>query len=724
MAWRFPRTTTVRTALTAGVAVAALVVGMAVAPDATATRAPSTSGAPPGLPGAAAPESRLDGFTAVTSRVERAAERVFKTYPSAKLARGLDKELSRRPGLVGTANDRQRMHEIVARLKSFGLTPHVWKYYVYMSVPRRIHVQMTAPVKFTAANKERCRRKIETDCKDIVVGYNALSPAGDLTRHVVYANYGTTSDYAALARRGVSVKNKIVLARYGAVFRGVKTNLAAEHGAKGVILYSDPADDGNRLGKVYPRGPWRAPDGIQRGSVQQLWRYSGDPLTPGRPALKNAKRISPKKSNIAKIPTVPISYASARPILTHLGGAKAPKSFQGGLHLTYRLGSKSKVHMHVGVVYRIRKVYDVTASIRGSVHPKQVVQLGAHHDAWVYGSDDNLSGAESVLQIGRGFAKLLKTGWRPARTVELGTWDGEEYGLFGSTEYAEQAGRSKLGHVVAYLNMDIAAGQDFGATTLPSFDRLIRSVTKQVHWPHSKGTAYDNWAKNSGEKVPTPDRLGSGSDYTAFLDHFGVPAADLGSGTPSGDYHCSCDNFYMETHFIDPGWKYHVAIAKVVGLAAMRLADADVVPLHYTGYAAEVHRYLNHLSAQQNRAFGHQVVKLDRDKAAAAQWQAAAKAMQARINADLRQDVGMRRLNKLTIQLEKVERALLVARGLPGRHWFKHQIYAPGVNSGYGTQVLPGINDALFLRHNHAQARQYARSLHTSLRTAAHVLSG
>jgi Peptidase family M28/Transferrin receptor-like dimerisation domain/PA domain len=718
MAWTIPRS--VPTSLTAGAAVAALVLGVAVAPSASATAAGRT---PRHDAPSAAAVHRLDGFTAARSRAERAAEKLFKTYPSAKLARNLDKELSRRPGLVGTANDRHRMREIVARLKSFGLTPHVWKYYVYISVPKHIHVNMTAPVKFTASNKEKCHPKIQTDCKDIVVGYNALSPAGDITAPVVYANYGTTSDYAALARHGISVKNKIVLARYGAVFRGVKTNLAAEHGAKGVILYSDPADDGKTRGTVYPHGPWRAPDGIQRGSVQQLWKYSGDPLTPGRPALKGARRISPKKSNIAKIPTVPISYGSARPILAHLGGSKAPKAFRGGLHLTYRFGGKAKVHMHVGVVYRTRPVYDVTASIRGAVHPKQVVQLGAHHDAWVYGSDDNLSGAESVLQIGRGLAKLLKTGWRPARTIELGTWDGEEYGLFGSTEYAEQAGRSKLGRVVGYLNMDIAAGQDFGATSLPSFDRLLRSVSKQVHWPHSKGTAFDNWANSSGQKVPTPERLGSGSDYTAFLDHFGVPAADIGSSTPSGDYHCSCDDFYMESHFIDPGWKYHVAIAQVVGLAAMRLADADVVPLHYAGYAAEVRRYLNEMTAHQNRSSGHEVVKLGRDKTAAVEWRDAARAMQARIDNSLRQGAGSGRLNLLTLRLEKVERDLLVGRGLPGRHWFKHQIYAPGVNSGYGTQVLPGINDALFLRNNRTLARQYARSLHRSLRRAAHALS-
>jgi N-acetylated-alpha-linked acidic dipeptidase len=699
---------------------AAILLGASVAAGVAAGSAgsavPADSAAP--SPGAAAP--RLDGYTAASSRVERAVEKRFKAYPSAGLARRLDKQLAAHTGMVGTANDRHRAHQIVARLRSFGLKPHVSKYYVYMSSPRRISLKLVSPVQFTARTKERCR-KVETDCKDVVVGYNALSPSGNITAPVVYVNYGTTADYATLDRLGVSVKNKIVMARYGAVFRGVKTNLAAEHGAKGVILYSDPADDGNSLGPVYPKGPWRAPDGIQRGSIQQLWKYTGDPLTPGHPSTKHAKRISPKHANLGKIPTTPIGYGSARPILAHLGGAAAPESWQGGLPMTYRLGSGSTVHMNLKIAYHIRPVYDVTASVRGRTHPRQVVQLGAHHDAWVYGSDDNLSGAEAVLQIGRGLGKLLATGWRPARTIEVGTWDGEEYGLFGSTEYAEAAGKSRLGHVVTYLNMDGAAGRSFHASAVPSLDRVIRDVAKQVHWPHSSGTAYDNWAQSTGKTTPTPERLGSGSDYTAFLDHFGTPAADLGSSTDSGDYHCSCDNFYMEGHYIDPGWRYHVATARVVGLALLRIADANVVPLHYAPYAREVRGYLNQLSAQQQSAYGRQVVKLGRDKSQAKRWAAAAVALDRKIRTRLAAG-STAGLNAMTVRLNRVERDLLVRRGLPGRHWYKHQIYAPGVNSGYGTQLLPGINDALFLHDNAAQGRAYERSLYRSLKAATATL--
>ncbi|HVU92033.1 MAG TPA: M28 family peptidase [Jatrophihabitans sp.] len=693
-------------------AVALAAAAVTAAGVATAVAVPSASAAP----------ARLDGFTATSTAAELSAEQKFLGYPSATLARQLDQQLSRRTGLVGTANDRRRMRMIVARLRSFGLTPTVHKYYVYMSTPRRIRVTMTSPVRFTAANKERCRA-VETDCKDVVVGYNALSPSGNVTAPVVYVNYGTTADYATLKRRGVSVRGKIVVARYGAVFRGVKTNLAAEHGAKAVIIYSDPKDDGNTKGTVYPKGPWRAPDGIQRGSVQQLWQYSGDPLTPGHPATKHAKRISPRKSNIAKLPTVPISYASARPILAHLGGRRAPKSWQGGLHLTYRLGSHARVHVRSQIRYHIRPVYDVTATIRGAVHPDEIVQVGAHHDAWTYGSDDNLSGAEAVLQLGRAFKQLMSTGWRPARTIRIGTWDGEEYGLFGSTEYAEQQGAKRLGHVVAYLNMDGAAGREFGASAVPSLDRVIRAVAKRVAWPGTSGTAYDNWAQNSGKKTPVPARLGSGSDYTAFLDHYGVPAADIGSSTPSGDYHCSCDNFYMEDHFIDPGWKFHVATVQVIGLAVLRLADADVVPLHYHGYATEVRGYVNALAAQQRKRFGRVPVRLATERTQATRWARAATAFDEKVSAALAGGASTATLDRYTRALERVERRLLVARGLPGRPWFKHQIYAPGVNSGYGTQVLPAINDALFLRHRPAEARRYARTLGRSLARAASALS-
>jgi N-acetylated-alpha-linked acidic dipeptidase len=692
-----------------GLAAVGLVAALVTAPQTATAGTAQADGGP-----------RLTGFTRAHSATELAAEKAFKKVPSTTVARRLDGYLSRKTGLLGTQGDWRRVQYVVRKLRSYGLTPHVETVYPYMSVPKHISLVMTAPKRHVARTNEKCRA-VETDCKDVVVGYNALSPSGDVKGQVVYVNYGTTEDYQVLARKGVSVKGKIVLARYGKVFRGVKTNLAAEHGAKGVLLYSDPADDGYTKGAVYPSGPWRAPDGIQRGSIQELWLYGGDPLTPGWKATKYAKRINPKRSNIGKIPTTPIGYGSAKPMLKALRGPKAPKSWQGGLPFTYRNGAgPTRVHMKLDIAYKVKPIWNVTATIRGAVHPHQVVYLGAHRDTWTYGSDDNLSGAETVMQIGRGLGKLLKSGWRPDRTIKLATWDGEEYGLFGSTEHAEGQGQSRLDHVVAYVNMDGAAGQDFGASAVPSLDRLVFDTTKSVQWPHTGGTIYADWAAKSGGS-PTVARLGSGSDYTAYLDHFGVPAVDIGASTPSGDYHCACDNNYMERTFIDPGWHYHVAMAKEAGIVTMRLAGSDAVLLRYRSYANEVGTYLQEFAKAQRTAYGRQVVDISRDLRQAKLWAQAAAAEQAR-QRTLLQSGRTGPLQDMNRRLMAVERDLLTRSGLPGRPWYRHQIYAPGVNQGYGTQELPGLHDALFLHHNPAQAKRYEAKLFASLRAATATL--
>lgn len=670
---------------------------------------------------AAAEPAPIRGFTAAHAAAERVAENAYKAIPSATVARDLDAFLAAKTGLVGTPGDWRRVQYVVDQFRAYGLQPKITTYYPYLSVPKRITVTMTAPTRQVLPNKENCR-SMETDCDNVVVGYNALSPGGHVAAPVVYVNYGTVADYQALEKAGISVKGKIALARYGAVFRGVKTKLAAQHGATGVIIYSDPKDDGNSHGAVYPAGPWRAPDGIQRGSVQQLWQYGGDPLTPGYPATKNAPRIDPKDSNIAKIPTVPISYAAAEPLLRNLGGPAVPASWQGGLPFKYHYGpGGTTVDLDLDIDYKITPIWDVTATIPGRTYRDQVVYVGAHRDSWTYGSDDNLSGTETVMQIGRGLGQLLKTGWRPERTITLATWDGEEYGLFGSTEYAEQQG-AKLTNAVAYVNMDGAAGKDFGAAGVPSLDNIVYDTTKEIDWPGSGKTIYQDWSAKNGGKTPPIGRLGSGSDYTAFFDRFGVPSVDIGAGTDSGNYHCSCDNFYMEDKFIDPGWKYHVALAQEVGIVTMRLANADVPPLDYASYAAEVVTYLTAFQQQEMQVYGRDVLGLDRDIAAARKWQAAAVAIQARIDKQLAAGGSPASFAALTRLLVASEHQLLAAQGLPRRPWFRHQLYAPGINAGYGTQKLPGINDALFEYRNVGQARAYEASLYGSLRRAAAVL--
>jgi hypothetical protein len=678
--------------------------------------------AAPGGAGAAPPS--VPGFTQQHAVAELAAEHAFMQLPSTTVARDLDQYLADKTGLLGTTGDWRRVQYVVAKLREYGLTPKVETVYPYYSTPEHVSVDMTAPTKYHAANKEACR-SVETDCANEVVGYNALSPSGNVEGDVVYVNYGTVADYAQLAKLGVSVKDKIVLVRYGRVFRGVKPNLAAAHGAKATIIYSDPKDDGANRGPVYPDGPWRAPDGIQRGSVQQLWQYSGDPLTPGWEATRNAPRIDPHDANLAKIPSVPISYADATPLLEALGGPAVPASWQGGLPFGYHVGpGPTRAHVNLKLSYAIHPIWNVTATITGRSRPDQVVYVGAHRDTWTYGSDDNLSGSETVLQLGRAFGHMLATGWRPERSIRLATWDGEEYGLFGSTEHAEGQGAARLGRVVAYVNMDIDAGRYFGASGVPSLDGLLHDTTKAVHWPGTSGSIYDDWSAQSGGGVPAVDRLGSGSDYGTFIDHFGVPSVDIGSSTPSGDYHCSCDNFYMEDHFIDPGWVYHQAIAQEVGLVTMRLANADIAQFDYTLYATEVQSYLHDFDAQQQTTYGKSVVDVSRDLAAAAAWQQAATKLQSRIDSLLAEGGHPAQVAAINARLELAERELLTPGGLPDRPWFKHQIYAPGVNEGYGTQTLPGLNDALFLDNNPALAQRYADRLYASLSAAAATLAG
>ncbi|MFA1550943.1 M28 family peptidase [Actinomadura chokoriensis] len=679
------------------------------------------------VPAAASPPAGTDpiaGFTDAHAAWQRRYETLLGTVPSARVARALDAELSSEPGLATTTGDRRRVQRIVRRLRSYGLEPEVRTYYAYLSRPRHVKVEMTAPQRRTLPVKEE-KRPWQEHYDEVIPGHNGLSPSGDVRGEVVYANYGRPEDFELLAGNGVSVKDKIVLVRYGAVFRGIKPREAAKRGAKGVLIYSDPADDGFVRGPVYPDGPWRAPDGIQRGSVAQIQLAAGDPQTPGWPSVKGARRLPPSQAPMLKglIPTMPISYGAAEPLLRALNGDRAPKDWQGGLPFTYRFGpGGTKAHLDLRNEFQVRPLWDVTVRIPGSEHPEQEVILGAHHDSWAYGSSDNLSGTENVVQVGRALGELLRKGWRPKRTIVLATWDGEEYGLFGSTEYAEQrAGR--LRDVVAYVNMDGAAGSQFGASATPALDRAVVDASKQVRWPGTDGTLYEAWkAQHDGE---TPiDRIGGGSDFQAFFQRYGVPAMDLGSSSPgdSGNYHCACDDFYWMSHFGDPNWEYHAAMARLAGIATLRLANADVVALGYRPYAAETAQYLADFTAEQRKRLGSVVVDVSRDIEQARAWQRAAEALQARADEALGKGdtAAFRRLNDKIMQ---TERDLLTQAGLPGRPWYRHQIYAPGIDTGYATQRLPALNDALFVDHDVRTAKVYEEQLYGSLRAATRTLT-
>jgi N-acetylated-alpha-linked acidic dipeptidase len=665
--------------------------------------------------------SNIAGFTPAHSAWEQQYEKAFAALPTPALARQYTYGLTSYPGLVATSGDKRRVNYTVRLLRSFGLDPIVKTYYTYLSVPKKVSVTMVKPFRFHAANKEN-RAPGERDYADMVVGYNALSPSGNVTAPAVYVNYGTPADYAELAKLGVSVKGKIAISRYGANFRGVKVHEAQIHGAVGSVIYSDPQQDGYTQGPVFPKGPWRPADGIQRGSIQYLWEYPGDPLTPGHASTKNAPRIAPSKAaDLPRLPSTPISYGSAKPMLANLGGPVAPASWQGGLPFTYHVGGQRvKIHLDLDIHFQTKPIWDVLVRIPGSTHPGQQIMLGAHRDAWTYGSDDNGSGAVNVLQIARSLGMLLKQGWRPDRTITLALWDGEEYGLYGSTEYAEQQGAG-LDHTVAYLNMDIAGGKYFGASAVPSLDNLVRQVAAQVPWP-GYTNLYAAWSAESGGGTPQLDRLGSGSDYTAYLDRYGVPSADIGGGTPSGNYHCSCDNVYMESHFIDPTWQYHVGVTRAIGLVMLRLANADVPELNYADYAKAVKSYLADVPTIEQQVYGRQVLDLTHVNNVVAQWQQAASALNNRTDSLLARGSGTAaQFRTITTALLADERALLTSAGVPGRTWYRHQIYAPGTTTGYAAEYLPALTDALN-SGNIPLARAYLSYLVGSLQQATALL--
>jgi len=560
----------------------------------------------------------------------------------------------------------------------------------------------------------------------ILPAFNGSSPSGDVTADVVYANYGTLADFDRLKQLGVDVKGKIVIVRYGQNFRGVKVYIAQQRGAAGVIIYSDPADDGYVRGDKYPRGPMRPDSAVQRGSVQFLPIYPGDPETPGvaaTPDLADSKRITdPAKMNQPAIPSNPLSYKDAAPILEALEGAATPREWQGGLPFTYHLGGTGavKVHMDLEQDYKLRTIWDVVGTIDGT-DPDQKedwVVAGNHRDAWVYGAVDPNSGTAAMLETVHGFGELLKQGWKPKRRIVVCSWDAEEEGLMGSTEWAEgHAGH--LAHAVAYFNTDVGvSGPNFNASAVPSLKEFVRDVTRQVQSPKG-GTVYEQWQKSQAESprrrgagspaaaaanpatatsgsavnaegVRVGD-LGSGSDYTPFIQHLGVPSTDIGSDGPYGVYHSVFDNYNWFIRNADPTFAYEQQQARVFGLEILHMADADVLPYDYKTYGSDVVGYLK--DAQQRATAARMQVDFAAANAAAARFAAAG----ARIGTIQSAPGSLDEAAKVHLNeaLRNAEEALLNDAGLPHRPWYKHTIYAPGEYTGYAAVVIPGVNEGI-----------------------------
>jgi N-acetylated-alpha-linked acidic dipeptidase len=656
----------------------------------------------------------ISGFRDVAA--ERDVEKKFMAVPDPKLAEEHLRILTQAPHIAGSPEDKATAEYVAKKFREAGLDTEIVEYKVWLNYPVEISVDMTEPpgVEMHGPRREHVDGDPLADDPRVVTPYNGMSPSGDAEAEVVYANYGSPADFDKLKEMNVDVRGKIVIVRYGENFRGVKEFVAQERGAAAVIIYSDPKDDGYYRGDVYPKGPWRPASGVQRGSVGYMFQFPGDPTTPGiasTPDLPDSKRISPADSEqLPTIPVTPLSYADASPILEHLGGPPSPRDWQGALPFTYHVGpGPSKVKMHLKQDYQFRTIWDVIGKIRGSSSPDEWVVAGNHRDAWVYGAVDPNSGTAAMLESVHGLGELLKSGWKPKRTIVIGSWDAEEEGLIGSTEWGEDHAQ-ELGNAAAYFNVDVAvSGKKFSASGTPTLKEFLREIAKAVPSPQG-GSVYDGWKKSSEPTaennrsqetstyrappaaiqtdVPVGD-LGSGSDYTVFLQHLGVPSTDIGSSGEYGVYHSAFDDFTWFKKFGDPDFLYEQEMARIFGLEMIRMSSADVLPFDYENYGKEI---LVYLDAARNKS-------KDRFGAKAPDFSAAFE------GARHLQEAGAKMLQKqhkisgapdhINVKLQQAERALLIPEGLPNRPWFRHSIYAPGQYTGYAAVVIPGVNEAI-----------------------------
>lgn len=678
------------------------------------------------LPLAVSADEPLLGFFVSSEEAQRDFEKVFIDTPTPAKARTWLQRLTEEPHVAGTPQEKKVADYVRERFEEFGLETEVAEYQVFLNYPEEVSLRLVEPTEMELPLMEESY-DVDKDStpQGMFPAFHGYGASGSASGQVVYVNYGTAKDYEKLDELGVSVEGKIALARYGEVFRGLKVKEAEEHGALGAILYSDPADDGYMKGDVYPDGPMRPASGIQRGSVQFLSIQPGDPSTPGYPSTKRARRVSRKNmKTVPRIPSLPISYASAEEILRRLGGQRVPDEWQGGLPFAYHVGpGGAAVSMAVSMDEGLRPIYNVFARISGTDDAGQLVILGNHRDAWNHGAVDPNSGTAALLETARGLAAALEAGWQPRRTILLASWDAEEYGLVGSTEWAEDHADLLQAQTVAYVNLDSAVtGDEFGIGGSPSLRDLVREVAGDLPDPKKGGTVGKAWEKRLrgewNERAPVVlsepmaefelhlNPLGSGSDYTAFLDHLGIPSVSFGFSGSYGVYHSVYDNFRWVQKYGDPLFLYHAVAARFYGLMAMRLASADVVPLRFGSYAQSLRENLDVLrrdTRRKARGVTEETEEEDRplnpdftaiidalDSFATAGQEADA-AMDSIIEAQDR--VRADRLNELLIQ---VEREFLSEEGLPpNRPWFRHLLYAPGTTTGYAAWPFPGPRQAL-----------------------------
>jgi N-acetylated-alpha-linked acidic dipeptidase len=667
----------------------------------------------PSLIPAGAFSASKNGPARVSAATLNDYEGKFRAIPRAELLREYLKILSAEPHHLGSAAGKKNAEWMRDKFRAWGLSAELEEFEVLFPTPKERTLELIEPVKYTAQLREPIITE-DPDSGDAnqLPTYNAYSGDGDVTAPLVYVNYGVPADYEQLEKMSVEVRGKIVIARYGASWRGIKPKVAYEHGAVGCLIYSDPKDDGYYQGPVYPEGPYRPEHGAQRGSVMDMPIHPGDPLTPGVGAVKGAQRLAREEAKtILKIPVLPISYGDALPLLRSLKGQVVPEAWRGALPITYRTGAgETKVHLKLSFDWKQVTLYNVIARITGSAYPDEWIIRGNHHDAWVNGADDPISGMVALLEEARAFGELMKQGWRPRRTLIFCAWDGEEQGLLGSTEWVELHAEELKQKAVVYINSDSTGKGFFGMSGSHTLEHFINDVARSVSDPkegkslwevlHARRAAQ---ARSDEEKREARQRadirigaLGSGSDYTAFLDHLGIASLNLGFGGDGGGgvYHSIYDSFTWYTKFSDVNFEYGRALVQAAGTATLRLADAQILPFEFVNFAETVGRYVDELArlpkqnvdltALQKAAerLGQSADGYDR----ALRVLAGAGGMKAEHAGELKE------LNRLLYQSE---RRLLAEAGLPRRAWFRHQIYAPGFYTGYGVKTLPGVREAI-----------------------------
>jgi len=683
------------------------------------------------------------GFSAESSARQRGAETRFDASLKADNLRDWMKRLSARPHHVGSAYDKDNAEFIAGLLRSWGYDTNIEEFQVLFPTPKTRLVEMTAPEKFTLKlNEPTLKEDVTSGQQDEQLPtYNAYSIDGDVTGPLVYVNYGVPADYDELEKRGIDVKGKIVVSRYGGSWRGIKPKVAAEHGAIGCIIYSDPRNDGYYQGDVYPKGAYRNENGVQRGSVMDMPLYPGDPLTPGVGATRTAKRIDIKEAKtLTKIPVLPISYADALPLLRNMDGAVVPESWRGAMPVTYHFGGGTPtVHMKLAFNWDTKTLYDVIAKMRGAELPDEWIIRGNHHDAWVNGADDPISGQVAMLEEARGVAELAKTGWKPKRTIVYCAWDGEEEGLLGSTEWVETHADELRQKAAVYINTDSNGRGFLGIGGSHTLEKFVNEVARSVPDPETKMNVWERMRAqqivngSAAERKEAMDRsdlridaLGSGSDFTPFLQHLGIASMNVGFGGENGggSYHSIYDSFDHYSRFGDPNFAYGVALAKVCGHSVLRLADADTLPFEFSNFADTVSMYTNEIikitdsmrdethSANEMIANGMLMSVQDPTKTyvlpkpkeavpfinfaplqnAVAHLNESAKRFQ---KASAGKTLSPEARKQLDLALINSERAMTGGEGLPRRSWFKHEIYAPGFYTGYGVKTLPAVREAI-----------------------------